>query len=478
MAFWYSKIAENCSPDNSDTVMTLLTNCTGAIDGLLWNNLLTLGLFLLTGLFLTIRMGLIQIRGFKHAIKLVRGKYDNPDDEGEVNHFQALSTALSATVGTGNIAGVATAISLGGPGALFWMWVTAFVGMATKFTSCTLAVKFRDIDPDGNVAGGPMYTLLNALNMRVTAVIFAVFAVIASFGIGNLVQANSVVDGISYLIPFMRTDDGQFLKFGIGIILTVLVGMVIIGGVKRIARIASYLVPFMTIIYIFTALLVLINHLADIPAAFSTIFYYAFNPYSIGGAVLAEAVRWGVARGVFSNEAGLGSSPIAHAAAKTNEPVREGLVAMLEPFIDTIIICTLTGLVIIVSGVYIDRSDDLVGAALTASAFSESLSTFGAIVVGIGLSLFAFSTMIAWSYYGDRAIKFLFGEIAVLPYRIIFVFFILVGSTVKLELVWNIADITNLLMAVPNIISLLLLATFVKRLSEQYFAEPNNFVTL
>jgi len=469
MAHWYTKIAENCSADNSDTVMALLTDCTGAIDGLLWNNMLTLGLFLLTGLFLTVRMGLIQIRGFKHAIQLVRGKYDSPEDEGEVNHFQALSTALSATVGTGNIAGVATAISLGGPGALFWMWMTAFVGMATKFTSCTLAVKFRNIDPEGNVAGGPMYTLLNALNMRTTAIIFAVFAVIASFGIGNLVQANSVVDGISYLVPFMRSEDGAPLKFGIGIILAVLVGLVIIGGVKRIAKTASYLVPFMAIIYIFAALLVLLNHLADIPAAFSTIFYYAFNPYSIGGAVIGEAVRWGVARGVFSNEAGLGSSPIAHAAAKTNEPVREGLVAMLEPFIDTIIICTLTGLVIIVSGTYIDRPDDLTGAALTASAFSESLNAFGGYVVGFGLSLFAFSTMVAWSYYGDRAINFLFGEVAVLPYRIVFVFFILVGSSVKLELVWNIADITNLLMAIPNIISLLLLATFVKRLSDHYF---------
>ncbi len=469
MAHWYTKIAENCSADNSDTVMALLTDCTGAIDGLLWNNMLTLGLFLLTGLFLTVRMGLIQIRGFKHAIQLVRGKYDSPEDEGEVNHFQALSTALSATVGTGNIAGVATAISLGGPGALFWMWMTAFVGMATKFTSCTLAVKFRNIDPEGNVAGGPMYTLLNALNMRTTAIIFAVFAVIASFGIGNLVQANSVVDGISYLVPFMRSEDGAPLKFGIGIILAVLVGLVIIGGVKRIAKTASYLVPFMAIIYFFAALLVLLNHLADIPAAFSTIFYYAFNPYSIGGAVIGEAVRWGVARGVFSNEAGLGSSPIAHAAAKTNEPVREGLVAMLEPFIDTIIICTLTGLVIIVSGTYIDRPDDLTGAALTASAFSESLNAFGGYVVGFSLSLFAFSTMVAWSYYGDRAIKFLFGEVAVLPYRIVFVFFILIGSTVKLELVWNIADITNLLMAIPNIISLLLLATFVKRLSDHYF---------
>ncbi len=476
MAQWYSKIADSCSADNSDSVMELLTNCTGAIDGLLWNNILTLSLFLLTGLFLTIRMGFIQIRGFRHAVQLVRGKHDNPNDDGEVNHFQALSTALSATVGTGNIAGVATAISLGGPGALFWMWVTAIFGMATKFTSCTLAVKFRRIDPNGNISGGPMYTLLYALKMRKTAMFFAVFAVIASFGIGNLVQANSVVDGIAYLFPLMRTDEGQYLKLGLGIIMAVLVGLVIIGGVKRIAKVASILVPFMTVIYIFAALIVLLNHITEIPAAFSTIFYYAFNPYSIGGAVIGEAVRWGVARGVFSNEAGLGSSPIAHAAAKTNEPVREGLVAMLEPFIDTLIVCTLTGLVIIVSGVYIDRPDDLVGSALTASAFSETLSTFGGFVVGIGLSLFAFSTMVAWSYYGDRAIKFLFGEVAVLPYRIIYVLIIIVGSIVKLELVWNIADISNLFMAIPNIISLLLLATLVKKLSDQYFDDPNNLV--
>ncbi|MDH3900588.1 MAG: sodium:alanine symporter family protein [Gammaproteobacteria bacterium] len=445
-----------------------LTTWTGKLSGLLWGNPITLLVLLGTGCYLTLRMGLIQLRGFRHAVNLVGGKYSSHKDVGEVSHFQALSTALSATVGTGNIAGVATAISLGGPGALFWMWVTAVFGMATKFTECTLSLKFRQIAPDGTVAGGPMYTLLHGLKMRRMAAAFATFALIASFGIGNMVQANSVMDGLGYMIPGLH--ESAWL---VGVILAIFVGMVILGGVKRIARVASTLVPFMAILYIAAALLVLANHASDIPGAVSTIFNHALNPWAVGGAAVGEAIRWGVARGLFSNEAGLGSSPMAHAAARTSEPVREGLVAMLEPFIDTLVICTMTGLVIVVTGVFEESSDSLMGAALTAHAFSSSLGTAGAWVVGCGLTLFAFSTIIAWSYYGDRSAYFLFGERAVLPYRVIYTLLVVIGAAVPLKLVWNIADITNILMALPNLLGLVLLAGLVKKLKDDYFSRPH-----
>lgn len=441
-----------------------LTAFSGQIAGLLWGNPLTLLLLLGTSLYLTLRLGLIQLRGFRHATQLVGGRYNDPSHQGEVSHFQALATALSATVGTGNIAGVATAITLGGPGALFWMWMTAFFGMATKFTECTLALKFREVAPDGTVAGGPMYTLLHGLKMRRMAVLFAAFALVASFGIGNMVQANSVVDGIAFIWPELKQD-----AWLVGVVMAILVGLVILGGVKRIARVAGTLVPFMALLYVSAALIVLFNHLADIPAAFATILNHALNPWAVGGAAVGEAIRWGVARGLFSNEAGLGSSPMAHAAAKTNEPVREGLVAMLEPFIDTLVICTMTGLVIVVSGAWEVRPEEMKGAAFTAFAFSESLGSGGAIVVGLGLALFAFSTIIAWSYYGDRSAYFLFGEKAVMPYRVVFTLLVVVGAAVPLELVWNIADITNLLMALPNLLALVLLAGLDEKLKDGYF---------
>jgi AGCS family alanine or glycine:cation symporter len=445
-----------------------LTDWSGQLSSLLWGSPLTLIALLGTGLYLTIRMGLIQVRGFGHAVSLISGKYSCQSDSGEVSHFQALSTALSATIGTGNIAGVATAITLGGPGALFWMWVTAFLGMATKFTECTLSLKFREISPDGEVAGGPMYTLLHGLKMKRTAALFASFALVASFGIGNMVQANSVMDGLGYVFPAFT----EYKWLG-GVILATLVGMVILGGVRRIARVASTIVPFMAITYITAALIVLFNHASEIPSAFALIFDMALNPWSVGGAAVGEAIRWGVARGLFSNEAGLGSSPMAHAAARTNEPVREGLVAMMEPFIDTLVICTLTGLVIVVTGAWQDSSDSLMGAALTAHAFSDTIGNTGAVVVGIGLCLFAYSTIIAWSYYGDRSAYYLFGEKAVLPYRVIYTLLVVVGAAVPLKLVWNIADVTNILMALPNLLGLILLAGLVKKLKIDYFSRPH-----
>lgn len=440
-----------------------ITVLSGDLSSLLWGSWITLGGLLGVGLYLTIRLGVVQLRGFTHSINIIQGKYACKDDKGDVSHFQALSTALSATVGTGNIAGVATAITLGGPGALFWMWVTAFLGMATKFTESTLALKFREIDHQG-VSGGPMYTLLNGLKMKRTAMLFAGFAVIASFGIGNLVQVNSVVDGLSYIAPEIKN-----YSWVVGVTMAMLVGLVILGGVKRIAKVASTIVPFMAIVYITVAMIVLINEYEQIPAAISTIFNHALNPWAVGGAAVGEAIRWGVARGLFSNEAGLGSSPMAHAAATTNEPVREGLVAMMEPFIDTLVICSMTGLAIVVTGAYITAPDDITGASLTAYAFSQSIGDAGAIIVGGGLALFAFSTIIAWSYYGDRSVKFMFGEKAVLPYRVIYTLLIVVGAVVPLQLVWNIADITNILMAVPNLIALVLLSALVKKMKDEYF---------
>ena len=444
-------------------MLETLTELSGQLAGLLWGSWLTLGGLLGVGVYLTLRLGFVQIKGFKHSVHIVRGKYACKDDKGDVSHFQALSTALSATVGTGNIAGVATAISLGGPGALFWMWVTAFLGMATKFTESTLALKFREIDPNG-VSGGPMYTLLNGLKMKRTAMLFAFFAAVASFGIGNLVQVNSVVDGLVFIEPEIKN-----YSWLVGITMAVLVGAVILGGVKRIAKVAGTIVPFMAIVYIVVAMLVLINEYQQIPAAISTIFNHALNPWAVGGAAVGEAIRWGVARGLFSNEAGLGSSPMAHAAATTNEPVREGLVAMLEPFVDTLVICSMTGLAIVVTGAYITAPEGVAGASLTAYAFSQSIGDAGAMIVGGGLALFAFSTIIAWSFYGDRSVKFMFGEKAVLPYRIIYTLLIIIGAIVPLQLVWNIADVTNILMAIPNLIALILLSALVKKMKNEYF---------
>lgn len=451
-----------------DQALNWLTEQSGALSGLLWGSPVTLAALLGTGLYLTLRLGFVQLRGFRHATHLLSGRYTDPQHVGEVSHFQALSTALSATVGTGNIAGVATAISLGGPGALFWMWMTAFLGMATKFAECTLALKFREVSPGGEVAGGPMYTLLHGLKMKRLAILFAGFALVASFGIGNMVQANSVVDGLGYLFPGAH-------EFGwvIGLIMATLVALVILGGVRRIARVAAVLVPFMALFYVVAALLVLINHAAGIPAAIGTILDGALNVSAVGAAAVGEAIRWGVARGLFSNEAGLGSSPMAHAAARTNEPVREGLVAMLEPFIDTLVICSMTGLVIVVTGSYVDRPETLVGAALTAHAFGTTLGAAGAWVVGVGLTLFAFSTIISWSYYGDRSARFLFGEGAVMPYRVVFSLLVVFGAAVPLQLVWNFADIANILMAIPNLIALLLLAGLVKKLRDEYFSRTH-----
>ena len=407
------------------------------IDGFMWGPV-TIILLVGTGIFISFYAKLVQFRHFGYAWRLISGKYDNPDDEGEVTHFQALSTALSATIGTGNIAGVGTAVALGGPGAIFWMWVTAVFGMGLKYAECLLSLNFRTIHEDGTTGGGPMYYLEHGLKQKWLGVLFALFAAIAAFGIGNMVQANSVAEPLldTFGVPKIVT----------GIVIAVLCFLVIVGGVKRIGAVASKIVPLMAVFYILGALIVIFANISEIGTAFAMIFQDAFTGTAATGgfigAGVAQAIRFGVARGVFSNEAGLGSAPIAHGAAQTKEPVREGLVAMLGPFIDTLVICTMTGLVIVMTGAYqlTDAGGSgLTGAVLTKTAFNNGMPFFGGeYIVTIGIIFFAFSTVIGWSYYGDRCIDYLFGQKAVMPYRIIYCLIIPVGATVKLSVVWTV----------------------------------------
>ena len=495
--------------------MTLLSTWMTALNGILWGPVMIV-LLVGTGIYLTVRLRFVQGRYFRHGLRVIRGELDDPEETGDISHFQALAAALSATIGTGNIAGVATAIALGGPGAVFWMWVTALFGMATKFTSCSLAVKYRVVHPDGSVSGGPMYYLAYGLGQRWLGVLFALFAGLASFGIGCAVQSNSVTDAILSVLPASvqahRLPDmvpvigGTLLvKPVIGILLAIMVGAVILGGIRRIAAVAARVVPFMCALYIVGALFILIRFAPAVPGAFADIFRYAFTPLAAGGGVLGAVVQRtmqkGIARGVFSNESGLGSAPMAFAAAKTKEMIREGSVAMMGPFIDTIVVCTMTALVIIVTGAwqvhgengellygpggtglpvlaevngaavqvvgepdaqgapFTDSAGEYypvpTGASLTADAFGAGLGALGPWVVTLGIILFAYSTMISWSYYGDRCFEFLLGPRAIKPYRLVFCVFVVVGTMSGLDLVWTIADNLNALMAIPNLIALL-----------------------
>lgn len=361
-----------------------------------------------TGLFLTFRLKGIQFRGFFHGIKALSGTYDDAAHPGDISHFSALSTALSATIGTGNIVGVAAAILTGGPGAVFWMWVTALVGMATKFTSCTLAVHFRKTDDRGEAHGGPMYFIEMGLGPKFKwlAVLFAFFTAVASLGIGNMFQVNNMVSSIKSLFG-VEAQTHLLMDFSMGAGIALLTGMVILGGIRRIARVASLLVPFMCLAYVGSGLVILALKSETILPGFQLIFTQAFSaPESVAGGLLGGVIRAGVARGLFSNEAGLGSAAMAHGAAKTDEPVREGLVAMLGPFIDTIVVCTITALVIICTGAHeVEVNKGL----LTSTAFELGLAGSGKLV-SVGILLFAFSTLIAWSYYGDRAVGYLFGK--------------------------------------------------------------------
>ncbi len=444
------------------------------ISGIVWGPPLIV-LLVGTGIMLTIRNRLIQVRGFRHSVDLIRGVHDRPEDEGHISHFEALSTALSATIGTGNIAGVATAIASGGPGAVFWMWVTAAFGMAVKFTSCTLSLKYRVKGEDGNLRGGPMYFIEQGMGQRwkPLAVFFAFATSVSAFGIGNMVQANSVADALGNLTETLLGDLGGKMvvfKVMIGLIIALLTGLVIVGGIKRIARVASHLVPFMTMIYIGGSLLILALNLERIIPVLKLIFVHAFTPTAaaggFAGAVVMKTIRWGVARGVFSNESGLGTAPMAHAAARTEEPVREGLVAMMGPFVDTIIVCSMTAFVILISGLWTSGID---GAPLTSNAFEASLPGIGHIIVSIGLALFAYSTIISWYYYGEKGIEYLFGQRAITPYKWVYLILIPIGAATTLKVVWGFADIFNGLMALPNLIALIALSGVVAAGTKDYF---------
>ena len=416
-----------------------------------------------TGLFVTVSLGFIQVRRLKHSFDVVSGKYDNPDDEGDVTHFQALSAALSATIGIGNIAGVALAVRLGGPGALFWMWVTALFGMALKYAECTLSHKYRVIHEDGSVSGGPMYYIEKGLGpkWKPLAIFFATCAVICSFCTGNMNQANTIAQTFaSYNVPIWIS--GAFIAF--------MVGLVIIGGIKRIAAVASRIVPTMAVLYVSGALLILLVNYQNIIHSLESIFREAFSLKSGWGGLFA-VIMWGVRRGLYSNEAGQGSAPIAHAAAKTKESAREGAVAMMGPFIDTIIVCTMTGLAILSTGVL--ESTDLTGAQLTREAFRQGFTfapELGSIIVNFSVLLFAYTTMVAWSYYGDRSIEYLIGPKAIKPYRWVYVFFNFLGAILPLSFVWNFGDIALSLMTIPNLIGVLFLTGILKKMTKEYFA--------
>jgi len=433
------------------------------LDDMVWGAPLLI-LLVGTGIYLTVRLGLLQVLKLPKAFKLI---FADDKGQGDISSFAALATALAATVGTGNIVGVATAIKAGGPGALFWMWIAAFFGMATKYSEGLLAIKYRTRDGNGEVSGGPMYYILNGMGKRwkPLAIFFAVAGIlVAYFGIGTFSQVNSIASSLENsfgLAPQI-----------VSIVVAVIVAIIIFGGIKSISKVAEKVVPFMAIIYILATLAVIFTNFDQILPAFGQIFTGAFTGTAavggFAGAVVKEAIQKGIARGVFSNESGLGSAPIAAAAAKTEEPVEQGLVSMTGTFIDTIIICTLTGLSIIVTEKWTVAG--LEGAPLTQAAFSSLFGTPGALALTFCLVLFAFTTILGWSYYGERCFEFLFGTKHIKLYRVIFVIMVALGGFLKLELIWIIADIVNGLMALPNLIALLALSPVIIRETKNYFS--------
>lgn len=432
------------------------------ISGIVWGEYVLIPLLALAGIYLSLGLHLMPWRELPHAVSLLFSSRKETDESGEITPFQALMTALSATVGTGNIAGVATAIYFGGPGAVFWMWLIALFGMATKYAEAVLAVHFRETNSDGEFVGGPMYYIKNGLGHRWLwlAYAFAIFGMLAAFGIGNMVQSNSVSSAVaaSFSIP-------EYIS---GITMAVVAACVILGGVKRIARVAASLVPMMAIAYFLGALIILIMNVNTIPAALALIVTDAFTGTAASGgflgATMMMALRYGFARGIFSNEAGLGSAAIAHAAAQTSDPIKQGKIAMLGTFIDTIIICSMTALVIITTGAW---ESGIKGAPMSSLAFDQGLQGYGGYIVTMGLLVFAFTTILGWSYYGERCACFVFGDSIKLPYRIIWIVAIFIGSVQEISLVWNISDLLNGLMAIPNLIALLLLSPLIFRLTRE-----------
>lgn len=438
------------------------------LNGIVWGPYM-LALLGGTGLYLMLGLGFLPLRKLVYGFKQLLIPNKTTDKQGEISAFNALMTSLSATIGTGNIAGVATAIFFGGPGAIFWMWCIALVGMATKYAEAVCAVHFREQDATGQFIGGPMYYIKNGLSSKwhFLAYAFAGFGLIAGFGIGNGVQSNSVADALF--------ESFQIDKRITAALLGSLVFICLIGGIHRISALAGKLVPFMAVAYVGACLLILISHASDLPYIFSLIFKDAFSGTAasggFAGATLWAAIRFGVARGVFSNEAGLGSAPIAHASAKTDNAVRQGTIAMLGTFIDTIIICSMTAFVILLSGQWTSGSN---GAALSTLAFEQVLPWGGAELVSISLAIFAFTTIIGWSVYGERCAQFLLGQKSILPFRILWSLMVPIGALAHLDFMWLLADTLNALMAIPNLIALLLLSPLVFKLSKKYFASPES----
>lgn len=462
-----------------DEFLSRIADINGAINGVVWGIPMMI-LIIGTGLYLSARTGFLQFRKFGYAMKNTVGKIFKKSDaeKGSITPFQALTTALAATVGTGNIAGVTGAIALGGPGAIFWMWISALVGMVTKYSEILLAVKFRERNADGDWVGGPMYYIKNGLgkNWRWLAVIFSVFGALAAFGIGNIAQANTIAGSVNSAIQAFNpaaVESVRTINIVIGIICAVFVGAVLLGGLTRIGKVTEKLVPFMSIVYIIGALTVVFSNASSIGTVFKSIFVGAFNPDAVmGGAVgvgIMQAVKMGVGRGVFSNEAGLGSAPIAHAATSETDPVKQGLFGIFEVFIDTIVICTLTALAVLCSGVAIDYGTKA-GAELTIGAFAVAFGgkTAG-IIVAVGITLFALSTMLSWSLYGTRCAEFLFGSKSNKIYQVLFIIVVVMGATMDLGLAWDISDTLNGLMAIPNLIALVGLSGVIFTATKEYF---------
>ncbi|MBR3561251.1 MAG: sodium:alanine symporter family protein [Oscillospiraceae bacterium] len=462
--------------------MDAIIQINSAINGFVWGPVM-LVLLVGTGLYLSISTGFVQFRKFGYAMKNTIGKVFHKAEagHGEITPFQAVTTALAATVGTGNIAGVTGAIILGGPGAVFWMWISALVGMCTKYAEVLLAVKYRERNENGEWVGGPMYYIKNGLgkHFKWLGTVFAVLGAIAAFGIGNISQINSIADSVNQVAQAFNpaaVDAKSTIALVTGIVIAIFVGLVVIGGVKRIGQVTEKLVPFMAAIYIVCAVIVVIAHAGTIPAVFGMIFKGAFNPSAVVGGAAGITIRLamtkGVGRGVFSNEAGLGSAPIAHASTSERDPVKQGLYGIFEVFMDTIVICTLTSLVVLCSGVAEGHWGEgaLAGATTTIAGFSTVFGPkFGASLLAIGLLLFATSTILGWSLYGTRCIEYLFGHKAVKPYQLLFVVVIVLGAVADLTLVWDISDTLNGLMAIPNLIGLLLLSPVVIKVTRDYF---------
>ncbi|MCK5074919.1 MAG: sodium:alanine symporter family protein [Calditrichia bacterium] len=436
---------------------------------------LLLALLIPTGVYFAFKFKFLHVTKLFHSFKVISGKYDNEEDTGDISHFKALTTALSATVGTGNIVGVALAIYYGGPGAVFWMWVTGFLGMILKFVECSLSMVFRKVHEDGSVSGGPMYYMELGLKdmlgkaAKVMAVMFAIAAVLCSLGTGNMAQSNSIADA-------MNTNIGVPAWIS-GLVIASLVFMVVVGGIKRIAQVTSKLVPFMAAFYLLAASVILFLYFDKIPGAFALILKDAFTGTAATGGFIGSTffltLRFGVARGLFSNEAGQGSAAIAHAAAKTKYPIREGLVASVGPLVDTLIICTMTALVIILTGSW---NSGVEGVGMTIAGFSKGLGLiglefWGEYIVGFGLILFALSTAISWSYYGDRSIEYLLGEKAIKPYRVIYSVFVFIGAIWGIEMVWHFTDMVITFMTIPNLIAIALLSPVILKMSKEYFAK-------